>query len=273
MVHHLRGKRLEVKPGTPPTGRSTSRRTKRGWAASPWSKKYFAAAEKLVDPIDPTDPAWKIDPFKDWDQVTLAAWLKSQGASDEAIALMGHSLFFGHGWSTGSALHRLISDVALFYMGQTSHVIPGGMDLLPRAFAQALRERVWYGAPVTGIVQEADRVRIPPSSRGARADTGGGPADLRRAGPSAAQVAITPELPARKRQIIGELEYSRVTRLYLQARRRFWVDAGDLGRAFHRPADPDRLRASAGPPGRRGATGDPRMPSQGRGGGAAGRHG
>lgn len=232
VVHHLRGRRLEVKPGTPPDWPFDLDPDEKGLGSIALVQKYFAAAEKLVAPIEPTDPAWKLDPFKDWDQVTLAAWLKGQGASDEAIALMGHSLFFGHGWSTGSALHRLISDVALFYMGQASHVIPGGMDLLPRAFAQTLRERIWYGAAVTGIVQQADRVRVAFQQGGSERTLEADRLICAVPVPLLRQVSITPELPARKWQILGELEYSRVTRLYLQARRRFWIDAEDLGRAF-----------------------------------------
>jgi monoamine oxidase len=232
VVHHLRGKRIEVKPGSPPDWPFDLRDDEKGLGTIALVQKYFAAAEKLVDPIDPADPAWKIDPFQAWDQVTLADWLKSQGASGEAIALMGHNLFFGHGWSTGSALHRLISDVSLFYMGQGSHVIPGGMDLLPRAFAQALRERIWYGAPVTGIVQEPDRVRAVLRQGGSERMLDADRLICSVPVPVLRGIAITPGLPARKRQILGELEYSRVTRLYVQARRRFWMDAGDLGRAF-----------------------------------------
>lgn len=229
VVHHLRGRRLEVQPGTPPAWPYDLKPDEQGLGSIALVQKYFAEAEKLGDP---TAPDWTVNPFKEWDQVTLAAWLKSHGASDEAIALMGDSLFFGHGWSTGSALHRLISDVALFYMGQGSHVIPGGMDLLPRAFAQALRERIWYGTPVTGILQEPERVRVVFQQGDSEQTLEADRLICTVPVPLLRRIAITPELPGSKRRILGALESSKVTRLYLQSRRRFWTDAGDLGRAF-----------------------------------------
>lgn len=229
VVHHLRGSRLEVKPGTPPAWPYSLKPDEQGLGSIALVQKYFAAAEKLGDP---TAPGWSIEPFKDWDQMTLAGWLKTQGASDEAIVLMGHSLFFGHGWTTGSALHRLISDVALFYMGQGSHVIPGGMDLLPRAFAQALREQIWYGSWVTEMVQEQDRVRVMFRQGGSERTLEAERVICAVPVPLLRAIKITPELPSHKALAIRHLQYSRVTRIYLQARRRFWAEAGNLGRAF-----------------------------------------
>src|SRR6266545_1405532 len=229
VVHHLRGRRLLIQPGTPPDWPYDLKPDEKGQPIPALVQKYFAAVAELGDP---TDPAWKIDAFKKWDDVTLADWLRGQGASGEAIALLSNALFFGHGWPEGSALHRLISDVALFYTGQQSHAIPGGMDLLPGAFAQALRERIWYGAAVTKIVQEPTQVRAVFRQAGEEKTLAADRLICTLPAPVLRKVEISPALPARKRQILDALAYSPVTRVYLQARHRFWIDAGTLGRAF-----------------------------------------
>ena len=229
VVHHFRGRRLVVQPGAPTDWPYELKAEEKGQPLPALLQKYFGVVEQLGDP---TDPAWKIDPFKKWDEVTLADWLKSQGASAEAVALLSSSLFFGHGWSEGSALHRLVSDVALFYMGQRSQAIPGGMDLLPRAFAQALRERIWYGAEVTRIVQEPAQVRAVFRQSGEERTLAADRLVCTLPVPVLRKIDFSPALPARKRQVLDGLEYGAVTRVYVQARRRFWLDAGTLGRAF-----------------------------------------
>ncbi|HXO19224.1 MAG TPA: NAD(P)/FAD-dependent oxidoreductase [Thermoanaerobaculia bacterium] len=228
-VYHLRGQRLEVKPGEKPVWPFDLSPEEKSLGLAGMIQKYFAAAEKLGDP---TAPGWRIDPFKSWDEVTLAEFLRAAGASAEAITLLGDCMWFGYGWSTGSALHRLISDAALFYTGQSAHVIQGGSDLLPKAFATALRERIHYGSAVERIFQEPGKVRAQFRQGGALRALEADRLICTVPCPVLQKITFTPELPARKRQIIGELEYTPVTRVYLQSRRRFWADAGRAGSAY-----------------------------------------
>jgi monoamine oxidase len=230
MVYHLRGQRLPVKPGEAPDWPYDLKPGEKGLPILGLVQKYFGPAVETMG--DPGEPGWQAEPFKRWDQMTLTAFLKSQGASGEAIQLLSDGLFFGHDWPVVSALHRLISDLGLFYAGQTSYVLAGGTDLLAAAFAKALQERLWYGTPVTRIVQENGKVR-------AVFRQGGGEQTLEADRlictvpvPVLRKIALSPELPERKRRILGGLESSPVTRIYLQVRRRFWIDAGNTGRAF-----------------------------------------
>jgi len=228
VVHHLRGKRFTAKPGETPD-----------WPfdLKPGEKlpvlglvqKYFGSVEALGDP---TAPDWKADRFKDWDRITLTEFLKSQGASNGAIEIMNDCLFFGHDWPVVSALHRLVSDLGLFYMGQTSYVITGGTDLLTTAFATALRDRLRYGAPVVRIVQENGKVRAVFRQGGEEQSLEADRLICTAPVPVLRKIAVSPELPEAKRRILAGLEYSPVTRIYLQARRRFWIDKGEAGRAF-----------------------------------------
>jgi len=229
-VFHLRGKRLQFKPGE-------QRRWPFALTAEEASRdlggmiqSYLApAAEKLGDP---RDPSWQLASFRSYDQLTLAELLKDQGASREAIALLGYTLGFGYGWSEVSALHRLISDVALFYLGNKSvRFIQGGSDLLPMAFAKALRDRIYYGSPVVRIVQEPGKVRAVFAQGGVERALDADRLVCTVPCPALRQIEFSPALPARKRRIVAQLEYAPVTRIYLQSRRRFWVDEGCSGSA------------------------------------------
>jgi monoamine oxidase len=229
MVYLLRGKRLEVKPGDEPDWPFDLTAEERKLGFGGMIGKYFAPVAKLGDP---TDPAWQAGPFKSWDEMTLAELMKQQGASPGAVDLLGQGLWFGYGWSRISALHRLVSDLALYYRGQTTRVLAGGSDLLPQAFSKVLRERIHYGSPVVRIVQETGRVRAVFRQGGAERTLDADRLICTVPCPVLRKIGFSPELPAAKRQIFGRLEYTPVTRLYLQARRRFWVDEGRLGNAF-----------------------------------------
>ncbi len=175
--------------------------------------------------MNPFDPAFDLARLKKYDAVTLADYLASQGASRELIALLGSGAFFGYGWSTGSALHRLLSDAAVaFAGGGAAYTLPGGMDQLAGAFAQALRERIRYGAPVTNVFQVGGKVRVVFRQPGGEQTLEADRIICAVPVPALRKIVFTPALPAAKRQIFEQLEYTPVTRVYLQIRRRFWED-------------------------------------------------
>jgi monoamine oxidase len=232
MVHHLRGKRLLVAPG-------------KAGAAAAWPyalapeevklgkegmfQKYFAPVEKIGDPAD---PGWRLAPWQDLDRLTLAEFLRRQGASSEAVALLGASVWFGYGWGEVSALHRLLSDVALFYLGQRTQVLTGGSGRLPEAFAAALGGRIRYQAAVTRVVHEAGAVRVVFEHQGAEQSLAADRVICAVPCPALRRIRFGPELPESRRRIAEQLDYNPVTRVYLQVKRRFWLDAGVAGTAF-----------------------------------------
>ena len=227
-VYHLRGRRLSLKPGNKPDWPYELSREEEGRTIVQLIRKYFADAEKIGDV---GDPAWRPGAFKDWDQVTLAQWLKGRGASGAGIDLLGSGVWWGHGWSEVSALHRLVSDVGLFLMSEKVYAIDGGTDMLAQAFARALRERIWYGAPVTRIEQTADGVRVACGQRGTEHTLSGDRVICAVPVPTMQKIRFAPDLAPARRQILDRLEYSPVTRVYLQSRRRFWADRGEAGGA------------------------------------------
>jgi monoamine oxidase len=227
-LYHLRGRRIEVRPGAKVDWPFALTAEEKGLGVDGMVRKYFARAYELGNPAD---PAWRLERFKGYDAITLAEYLKRQGASAEAVKMLGDCLWFGYGWSTGSALHRLVSDLALFYMGQSTLVIQGGTDLLPQAFARKLGERIHYGAAVLRVAQQAKGVRAVYRQKGAERVADADILIVTVPCPLLRKIAFTPELTAAKRRILAALEYVPVTRLYLQARRRFWADAGTAGGA------------------------------------------
>jgi monoamine oxidase len=163
--------------------------------------------------------------------MTLADYLKSQGASADAVTLLGQALWFGQGWESGSALHRLVSDVALFYMGQATLVLQGGSDLLPQAFARGLRDRIRYGVPVVQVRQEAGKVQVDCLQAGQAERLEAERVICTVPVPALRRIGFSPSLSAAKKLAVDGLEYSPVTRIYLQSRRRFWAEAGCAGNA------------------------------------------
>ena len=111
--------------------------------------------------------------------------------------------------------------------------IVGGTDLLPKAFAQRLGEKIHYGSAVVRIEQDANQARVVFLKAGQRQTM------------TADQVLCTipfsvlskielPALSDRKRDVINATHYADVSRVYLQTRNRFWEEKGLNGFAFAR---------------------------------------
>jgi len=226
---YLRGQRFLVGRGLNPKWpyNLTPEEEKIGLYPGLYMKYMGSAADELGDV---TDANWDIQRFKRFDQVTLVELMKSNGASDEAIELLSTAMSVGYGWNTVAALHRLASDWALYNLGGgKQHFIEGGADMLPRAFAKSLRDRIWYGAPVSRIVQEGNKVRAVFQQRGSEQSLDADYLVCTAPCPVLRRVEFSPELPLAKRRIIDQIEYTPVTRIFVQLRRRFWLDEGISG--------------------------------------------
>jgi monoamine oxidase len=249
---YLRGKRFLVGGGAPAAKwpfELTPEEDKIGLYPGLYKKYMGNNADELGDV---TDANWDIQRFKRFDQVTLVDLMKSNGASDEAIEMLSAAMTVGYGWNTVTALHRLASDWALYNLGGgKQHFIQGGADLLPYAFAKSLRERIWYGAPVSKIVQEGNKVRAVFTQGETEQTLEADYLVCTAPCPVLRRVEFTPELPLVKRRIIQQIEYTPVTRIFLQMRRRFWREQGETVGAntdlpiklpaeqpYLRPADP-----------------------------------
>ena len=229
MVEHLRGRRVEIQAGQETAWPVDLAPGEKGLGVSALFQKYLGSTGKELG--DPADPAWRLESFAALDRVTLAEYLKSRGASEGAIHLLAANTPFGYGWSEVSALHRLVSDLALFQAGGAvgTRFLEGGSDRLPDAFAKALRERVWYGAPVLSIRQEPGGVRVVVRQHGGERTLEADRLVCAVPVPALRRIAVEPALSPDKRQAVEKLEYTPVTRIYIQARRRYWFERGYTG--------------------------------------------
>jgi monoamine oxidase len=227
-LFYLRGKRLVAGGGKPFEWPYDITPEEKKLDLFSMYKKYMGnAADELGDV---TDANWDIQRFKRFDQVTLADLMKSNGATDEAIELLSHAMTVGYGWRTVAALHRLSSDFSLFNRGGgQQHILTGGAEALPQAFAKSLRDRIYYGAAVHRIAQENGKVRATFRQGGSDQTLEADYLVCAAPCPVLRRVEFSPELPARKSRIIEEIEYTPVTRIFVQTRRRFWIDAGETG--------------------------------------------
>jgi len=115
------------------------------------------------------------------------------------------------------------------------HKIKGGMDLLPKALAARLGDKIQYGAAVVRIEQDAKQATVKFVKNGA---THALSADvvLSTIPFSVLRRLELPALSSRKKDLIKRTPYDAVARVYLQTKNRFWETNGLNGFAFTKGA-------------------------------------
>lgn len=115
------------------------------------------------------------------------------------------------------------------------HKIKGGMDLLPKAFAEKLAGKIQYGSAVTKIEQDAKQARVVFMHDGRR-QTLTADSVICTIPFSVLRDIELPGLSSRKKEIINTTRYDAVSRVYVQTRNRFWEEKGLNGFAFTKGA-------------------------------------
>ena len=184
-----------------------------------------------VLPGDLADPGADAASYARWrayDQVTWPQYLRSRGATPEAIARMT----VGGDASDLSALY-VLRQFAMLRHSTQRYKIQGGMDLLPRAMASDLGTIVRYNTPVVRVTRESSAGGGAGRSRGLRFRVDY-QASTRVESLTASRVIfaipfttlrdieIRPRLSQAKEHAIAQLSYYPVTRFLLQSRTRFW---------------------------------------------------
>ena len=224
-VSYLRGKRITVTP--------------EGEANFPYN--LTAEEEKLgpwrtyVQPVvtemgNPAAPDWPLESLKKYDQMTFTEFLRQRGASSEAIASLSAGYLWGDGPDTVSVLVMLRD--AVHQNAKNWYTIRGGNDLLPKAFAERLKEKIHYGSSVVKIEHDAQGVRVIFLQAGAHHEMIGDylicaiPFSVLR------HIEISPRFSPGKQKAIEQLPYFSVARVSLQSRKRFWEAEGLHGGAW-----------------------------------------
>jgi monoamine oxidase len=225
----IRGKRIKAKPNEEidlsqlPLTLTAEERT---LGISGLWKKYVTTV--LPDMLDPTAPDWPPVSLQKYDRMTFAEFLREQGASADAIALL-ETPFYKPEDDKNSALWWL-REAALLQAQQQAYKIRGGNDLLPKAFAARLAEKIRYGAPVMKIKQQTRNVSVVYKQAGIPQQL---TADhLICAIPFSVlkRIEIVPPFSPEKQRAIAEQSYDSVTRIYLQTR--YWESEGLNGFAI-----------------------------------------
>lgn len=189
--------------------------------------KYFGAGLQQIGDASRID--WTSDITKLYDKMTVAEYLRRQGASSEAIALLqlGYLNLWGDGINEYSAL-QLLRDLAL-NTAPTYYQIKGGNDLLPKAFAAKLSEQILYNTPVTKIEQNANGVQVVYLKNGSPQTMTGDYVICTAPFSVLKRIQVTPSLSANKQTAIEQLAYTSVARVMLQSKQKFWLDRGIKG--------------------------------------------
>ena len=113
------------------------------------------------------------------------------------------------------------------------HKITGGMEMLPKAFAKNLADKIRYGAAVVKLEQDEKQATVKFVEKGAT-QTLSADVVLCTIPFSVLQKIDSPALSSRTRDVIKRTPYGGVSRVYLQTKNRFWEKNGLNGFAVTR---------------------------------------
>jgi monoamine oxidase len=129
--------------------------------------------------------------------------------------------------------------------------VRGGMDRLPQAMAAELGARVVLNAAARTISQDAAGVTVAVQQGGVATTVRAAYAVLAVPPPARAGLALDPPLHGPQRAALLNLPMTRVTKLLLQVRRRFWEDHDSNGGSFTDGVVQATYETTAGQPGER----------------------
>jgi monoamine oxidase len=109
--------------------------------------------------------------------------------------------------------------------------IKGGTDMLPKAFAERLSNKIHYDSPVVKIEQDEKQARVVFLNAGKR-QTMTADSVLCTIPFSILRNVEVAGLSSQKRDVIKNIRYDAVARVYLQTRNRVWQEKGLSGFAF-----------------------------------------
>jgi monoamine oxidase len=227
-LYHLNGTRFSVGDGEQPNWPYDLTEEEQSLGPMGLLKRYLFGPlpEEISQP-----GAWDQPPLSRLDEMSLAEYIRAQGASDGAVELIGDTNYFGFRMERTSALSAALTEFGLIYAG-APFVLEGGNDRLPAAMADRLRRSVHYGVEVKAVQTEESEALV----RGRRA----GRPETYRADRVVCTLPATvlrdvrfePTLPAEKQAAVRNMPYGGTTRTYLQLRRCFWYDEEAAGSAW-----------------------------------------
>ncbi len=225
-VYHVRGKRIEVTPGKKIEWPYNLTPEERALGLNGIRQKIIGSMlSEVGDVIDPKWPSSEL--LKKYDNMNRSDFWRSRGASSEAIVLL----------SLGGIDDRVETWSTLFMLRNQAlnrgrkeyYKIRGGNDLLPKAFAIRLSEKIQYNAQAVRIEQNTEQVRVIFNRSGEHHTL---TADyLICALPFTVQrnIEASPAFSIEKQRAIEQLSYLSGSKIFLQSKKRFWLEDGFSG--------------------------------------------
>ena len=233
-LFHVAGQRLVARRDQPPDWPLNLTPEEREAGLRGLRNLYINPTNEELSAGHSSDDPWPPESLRPYDSMSWADFLRSRGASEAAVTLLrlGVINLYGDGIETVSAANFLMGAVTPPPEHRSGGgLIKGGTDRLPQALAARLSDRILYGVPVVRIEQTENHVRAAFERSGRHHSVEADflictiPFTVLRG------VEFAPELSQGKRRAIEGLQYSSITRVFMQTRRRFWEDEGLSGQA------------------------------------------
>ncbi|MCU0426328.1 MAG: NAD(P)/FAD-dependent oxidoreductase [Candidatus Kapabacteria bacterium] len=165
---------------------------------------------------------WRSEKFAAMD-ISIAAYLKSKGVSDEALRLI-EIASDTPGLDKTSVLNNFRSSTLFAKGGFTkSMMIQGGSSRLPEAMAKSLKQPVRLGKIVTSIAQRNDGVVLTCSDRStfkAKNVVMAVPFTTLR------KISMIPAITGVQAQAVRSLQYTTISQIHVAVKKAFWLDDG-----------------------------------------------
>lgn len=221
-----------------------------GLQFSPRARQTHQKLEETVKKIDSF--ALQNPSLPELDKLSFYEFLKQMEAPPDMIEQMQRSVsaLMAINIESISALH-ILNEYAL-PESRGSFRVAGGNDLVPRALAAQLRERIHYSRPAVKITQTANEVQVTFLENGKQQTLGGERLIIAAPFTCVRKMEITPALSAEKMNIINTLAYGQILKAPLQFRERFWLKYQDEPRKSLQNMIGSVYEASGGQAGTRG---------------------
>jgi monoamine oxidase len=110
--------------------------------------------------------------------------------------------------------------------------IRGGNDQLPKAFAAKMADKILYGSPVVRIEHDKRSARAIFTQAGSHQTITGDRLICTLPFSVLKHVEVVPAFPSKLQKAIREMNYGPIARIFLQVRKRYWLDKGVNGFAI-----------------------------------------
>lgn len=190
-------------------------------------EKYLSPAPKINPPKEP----WLKGEWRDLDNASFEAYLKSQNASAGTIAEFADTFMTADSAGQASALHvvREWANILLERKLEGGGRIAGGADTLPRGLAAKLGDRIQYNAVVKRIEQDERGATAVFLKNGQLARITADRIVCTLPYTVLRGIELAPAFSPTKMGIINQLKMAHVARVWAQVAKKVWSERGELG--------------------------------------------